>query len=300
MSKLYILTGPDKAQSFDLRGDTIYIGRSPHNNIQMKDRAVSRRHLKLSSRRNRYFIKDLKSENGTFVSGREISSGVEFEIKEGIPVVIGMSVICLGEKCLEYVVPFLDSIELSKEIRENSGVFLQHKTMTTEKIMELVYKVSDLPTQNLNVNEILEKILDYIFDFLRKIDRGVIILIDPQTGDFTKVTSRLREPGDDATAVYSRDVVERVIQEGKGVMVSDVHAEDEEDLADTLKLSKIESVMCVPLISGSQITGVIYVDSVKEPYGFRREDLSLFTDLGRRAALAIDNALLYGDLEKSA
>ncbi len=37
---------------------------------------------------------------------------------------------------------------------------------------------------------------------------------------------------------------------------------------DTLKVLKILSVMCVPLIYRSQILGAIYVDSLERPYAF--------------------------------
>jgi len=47
------------------------------------------------------------------------------------------------------------------------------------------------------------------------------------------------------------------------------------------------------LISRSQIRGVIYVDSVSKPHGFRNDDLSLLTALSSSAAIAIENALLY-------
>ena len=55
---------------------------------------------------------------------------------------------------------------------------------------------------------------------------------------------------------------------------------------------KIGSVMCVPLMSKSQLWGVIYVDSVYNAYGFREEDLDLLTALGSPIALAIENAFL--------
>ena len=298
MPKLHILTGPDKAQAFDLKDEPLFIGRSPHNDIQMSDIAVSRRHLKIFRKRNKYFIKDLDSENGTFVSGREIPTGTDYEIKEGVPIVIGMSLLCIGEGCLEYVMPFLNTIDLSKDIREDSGIFMQHRSMTTEKIMELIYKVTELLALKLDVDQTLEKVLNYIFDFLGNIDRASIILIDPQTGMLQKVASRLREPSENSTIAHNREIVDRVIRNGKSVMVSDANAQVDQDLVGTLKLAKIESVMCVPMISHSKIRGVIYVDSMKEPYRFRKEDLSLFTDLGKRTAFAIDNALLYADFEE--
>jgi hypothetical protein len=295
MTRLYILAGPDKDESFELKNDFNYIGRSLHNDIRMRDIAVSRRHAKISRRVNSFFIKDLGSENGTFVTGDRISPGVEVEIREGVPVVIGMSVICLGSKCLELVSPFLESIGLSNEIREDSGVFKQHKTMAMQKIVELVYKVSYRLTEEVHVNVMLGNVLDCIFDFLVKIDRGFIILIDSKTGEFSNVISRFREPSEDLPTVFNREVVNSVIREGKGVMFPDPDVEDTEDIEGTLNLSEIRSVMCVPIVNGSQITGAIYVDSIKETFGFRREDLTLFTDLGRRTGLGIDTAMLYAD-----
>ena len=89
MAKLYIMNGPNKGQFFELKDDAIYIGRSPDNDIQMNDLTDSRKHLKILTKANKYFIEDLKSKNGTFVNGKQIDSGKEFEVKEGVPIAIG-------------------------------------------------------------------------------------------------------------------------------------------------------------------------------------------------------------------
>jgi pSer/pThr/pTyr-binding forkhead associated (FHA) protein len=39
---------------------------------------------------------DLKSRSGTFYNGTYLSSGVERELEEGVPIAIGMSVISIG------------------------------------------------------------------------------------------------------------------------------------------------------------------------------------------------------------
>jgi len=120
MTKLYVLDGPDKGLSIDLEGDTIHVGRSPDNQIQLKDTYISRRHLAILRREDKYFIKDLESKNGTFLDGEPTSPGAESELREGVPIVIGMSVICMGKGCLEEVKAFLDSIDASKFSREPS------------------------------------------------------------------------------------------------------------------------------------------------------------------------------------
>ena len=125
MTKLYVLDGPDKGRSFDLEGDTIHIGRSTGNHIRLKDTYISRRHLKILRKGEGYLIKDLESKNGTFVDGVPISPGIEFELKEGVPIMIGISVICLGKRCLEEVKAFLDSMDVSKRISETDTAILE-------------------------------------------------------------------------------------------------------------------------------------------------------------------------------
>ncbi|MFH1124155.1 MAG: FHA domain-containing protein [Pseudomonadota bacterium] len=297
MTKMYILNGPEMGQVFELRDGPSYVGRSQDNDIQILDKTVSRRHLKLSRKGDRYFITDLGSQNGTFVNGLYITSGIEMEVRQGHPIALGMTVICLGEGCMDQVMPFLDSIELTKETGNQSGIFVQHGERTNQRKLELLYKVSYLLSEKASLSVTLEKILDHIFDLLRRIDRGAFILIDPETKDVTEIVSKSTKPGDETIPGYCRDVVDRVIRDKQAVVVSDAHADSTDEIADTLRLLKIESVLCVPLVWSSLIMGVIYVDSMERPYGFQKEDLALFNDLGQRIALAMVNASLESDFD---
>ncbi len=293
MIKLYTMDGSDEGQSFDISADTIYVGRSAANHVQIKDKFVSRKHLRIVKKENGYFIKDLRSKNGTFVNGEPVRPGVEIQVGEGVPIVLGMSVLCLGKACLESVIPFLDSIDLSREITESETVIVQDRPMTSQKNMELIHKVSDVLMKSTDINEILEKILDYILDLLKRVDRGVIILIHPETRKVSEVIPKGRKPGDKAHKSYSRTIVERVVKESRPIMMLDTLSEDELDRSESMEMMRVRSVMCVPLISRSKIRGVIYVDSVNRPHGFRNDDLSLLTALSSSAAIAIENALLY-------
>jgi hypothetical protein len=50
--------------------------------------------------------------------------------------------------------------------------------------------------------------------------------------------------------------------------------------------------MCVPIKSLYSLKGVIYVDSLSRPKGFRKNDLALLQDISGRASLAMDNISL--------
>ncbi|MGD2126774.1 MAG: FHA domain-containing protein [Desulfobacteraceae bacterium] len=292
MTRLYILSGPNVGQSFEIEGDAFYIGRSPYNDVQIEDKFVSRKHIKILRKGNKYLVEDLQSKNGTYLNGEQISPGILTELQEGLPVSIGMSVICLGEGCTEELSALLDALNLSEFAILDSEERSADRPMTAKKNMELIYEVSDTLSQALDVDEILERILHRIFDLLKRIDRGIIFLTDSETGELKKVVSRSKDDVDDSTRPYSQEVVDRVVQHKRAIMVSDSDAEVEDDLPETLKLLKIKSVMCVPMISRSKVRGVIYVDSVTKPYGFREEDLRLLNALSSPVAMAIENAEL--------
>ncbi|MFC1823062.1 ATP-binding protein [Thermodesulfobacteriota bacterium] len=298
MSKLFIVNPPDGSRSYEFKGDTIQLGRAPHNDIQINDKSVSRNHLKVIKKKKKFFIVDLESTNGTFVRNEQIAAGREFEVNEGEPVAIGNIFLSIGKEWSGNVVGIQESIELAVGETGSAHMIEKDRPVTPPKDLDLIYKVSNVLMQSLDINKILEQILEYIFDFLQRIDRGVIILIDNKTGKIIEVISRFKESSDDTIMMYSRSVVDKVMKEGKAVIMSDTLGEREAELSDSMELMKIKSVMCVPLISRSQTRGVIYVDSVNKPFGFRKEDLSLLTALSSPAAIAIENALLYADLEK--
>lgn len=300
MIKLYMMNGTEEGQSFDLKGDIIFVGRSLENDVRMNDKFISRRHLKILKKDKEYFIEDLNSRNGTFVNGDQITPGVKVHVEQGVPIVLGMSIICLGKACLEDVMPFLDSIDLSKELARGEDVTVKDRPMTSQKNMELIQKVSNVLMQSADIHEILEKILDFVLELLKRVDRGVVIIIDQNTRKTSEVIFKSKKREERSMQMYSRTIVERVMRERKPVIMSDTFSEDEADRSASMELMRVRSVMCVPLISRAQMRGVIYVDSVNKPHGFRNEDLSLLTALSSSAAIAIENALLYAKQRRRA
>ena len=293
MPKVYFMNGPEKGRKCEIDKTTIHIGRAPENDVQIKDKSVSRVHLKVVQRGNKYFITDLKSRNGTFIDGVRIGPGIEYEVREGMPVAVGKTFFSLGKPYPDDVLTVLDSIDLFKELDEDDGSGPPDRPSTAKKNMELIYKVSTVLMQSINTKEILEKILHHIMELLRRIDRGVIILLNLETGEIGEVISIIKTSDEDCMAAYSRTIVNRVVKEAKPVTMLDTLTEAEINLSESIRLNKIRSVMCVPLISRARVMGVIYVDSVQKPHGFRKEDLDLLTALSSPAAVAIENSLLY-------
>jgi len=293
MPKIYIMSGSDKGRSFEVDQEAIFIGRAPDNEIHIKDKSVSRKHLKIVKRGEKHYVTDLGSKNGTFIEGMRIAGGKEYEVREGMPIAVGKTFLSIGKAYPDDVLAVLDSIDLFRELDEEGKGEVKDRPMTAKKNMDLIYKVSNVLMQSLNMKEVMERILHYILELLKRIDRGVIILIDQESGQPSDVISIIKAPKDDCKAAYSRTIVERVIKEREPVSMLDTLEEKPINLSESIRVSGIRSIMCVPLISRSKVMGVIYVDSVNKPHGFRKEDLDLLTALSSPAAVAIENSLLY-------
>jgi len=301
MSKLFIMNGPYKGKSFDINDNAVSIGRLPDNDIQIQDKTVSRRHLIVRREGDKFIIRDLNSKNGTYVKGKILSPGIDIEVEEGVPIAAGKVFVSLSLKNSEEL-PVRERDELLEDF-SSTAIYTVYKDspMPRLKNMDLFYKISNVLNQSLNINEILEKMLGYIFDLLTRIDRGVILLTDSETGEVSSIITRAGKTVKDkdmAHPPYSRSVVNAVIRDRRPVTILDAMGQDKSEVSKSIVRMNIKSVMCVPLISKSKIMGVIYVDSGRIPYGFSEEDIALITSLSSPAAIAIENAMLHSNMEK--
>ena len=301
MLKLFFLNSPRKGKSIEFDGNVAYVGRLADNDIQIKDKTVSRRHLRISRDGNKFIIKDLRSKNGTFLKGKLLMPDLDYEIDPGVPFAIGKIVMSLGNRYADDIFTREEMLDLTDGF-SSTAMFtaLKDRPLTQPKNMDFFYKVSNVLNESLNINELMQKVLDYIFELFKRIDRGFIILIDSKTKEIKNVISRYSKDNnvDSIPREYSKMIVNGVITSGKTITILDTFGQDDANLSDSMEIMRVKSVMCVPLISRSKIRGVIYVDSVKIPYGFREEDLALILALSNPAAIAIENALLYQNLEK--
>jgi transcriptional regulator with PAS, ATPase and Fis domain len=69
--RLTVVTGPEAGKAIDLHGSLV-IGTHPDTGLQLTDPAVSRYHVELRVESDGVLVVDLKSSNGTFVSGNRI------------------------------------------------------------------------------------------------------------------------------------------------------------------------------------------------------------------------------------
>jgi pSer/pThr/pTyr-binding forkhead associated (FHA) protein len=67
-----LMEGTEEKRRFDIVESPVFIGRDRGMDIQIEDSSVSREHAVLFFYDNRFYVRDLKSTNGTLVNGKRI------------------------------------------------------------------------------------------------------------------------------------------------------------------------------------------------------------------------------------
>jgi PAS domain S-box-containing protein len=291
MSKIHVMSGPLEGHSFEMEKETVSIGRTAENDIHIQHISISRRHARITRQGERFFIEDLKSQNGTRVNGQPVPPGEKVEIKEGNFLSVADVLLCLGEPQADDGMVTRYSISLSDPGRDTASLY-KDRRITNRKNLETIHEVSTTLMRSLDVHEICQRILEALFQNLPRIDSGAVLLTyGDEAEGFREIIGRSRDPRKVHEARYSRTIVNRVIREGKAVVMSDTSLEAECDLSESIKIMQTKSIMCVPLMAQDRVQGALYVHSTGVANAFRKDDLFLFTALSGPAALAIENAM---------
>ncbi|MCC6928177.1 MAG: FHA domain-containing protein [Gemmatimonadaceae bacterium] len=88
LASLEILNeGPVKGTSFDISTPLAHVGRGEHNDVSIHDESVSESHAKIQRREDAWYIVDMDSTNGTYVSGNRVFG--EARVTSGADIRVG-------------------------------------------------------------------------------------------------------------------------------------------------------------------------------------------------------------------
>jgi pSer/pThr/pTyr-binding forkhead associated (FHA) protein len=292
MPKIILTDGTMKGRSFDFDDNNVFIGRSSKNDVQIKDNAISRKHLKLFKIGKRFFIEDLKSTNGTLINGEPIASGESYEVNTDDSIQIGGTVIRLDD------LPLIKMLE-KKSVKPESSKYAgdekdevqKNRRTHAPKDLNLVFNISELIKETCDVNEFFERALGHLLDFFHRIDRAAIFLFDasqPGKKGIKNILYLCREENGKRKFSFSQKLIDQIILTGKAVRMSDTNFEKQVDFAESTIILQIKSVVCVPIISAGETLGAIYMDSLQSAYGFRKDDMILLNSVSGYMAAVVE------------
>ncbi|NTU55702.1 MAG: GAF domain-containing protein [Anaerolineales bacterium] len=150
---------------------------------------------------------------------------------------------------------------------------------------------------SLGKKRVLEEVMDTLIALMRA-ERGFLMLRRPN-GELEFETARGIDHVnlDDEMFKVSRTIVERVAATGETILTTNAQEDPRFENQMSVASYRLRSILCVPLKIKDKLIGVIYVDNRARVGIFQTQDQALITAFADQAAVAIDNAQLFDDLQ---
>ncbi|MEY4945877.1 MAG: hypothetical protein RIR22_578 [Planctomycetota bacterium] len=341
MPSIIILKGLDEGRRFELLTPLSAIGRDQACFIRLQDTEISRRHAEVYKSADGFRFRDLGSANGCFVNCKSVRDVL---LKPGDQIQVGQTVLLFaplaGEIGAEVADPFLESLKIKppKEpenfersfallgtVPESEGSALLSRPEVAQgdwlrsalARLGVIYETINATSQILDIQLLLDRILGLVLKTLSA-DHGSVLLAtsfaqsaalnslgESETyGDFKVVARASAVPGK-GDILVSRTVLDHVMREKIGVLVSDALNDSRFNAVQSIVRSGVREIICVPMRGRHATVGVIYLDkhpkeaemdihgTPKKGSAFEKEHLTLAIAVAHQAALAVEDTLYY-------
>jgi signal transduction histidine kinase len=166
-----------------------------------------------------------------------------------------------------------------------------------EELLSL-YEVVQETVSLLSLDHLLESILDRAL-VLVGAERGFLVLGEPDLDSFTVPVARQFDHGevDSAQIEISHALVRRVLASRQPVVTTNAQEDPRFQASHSIATYQIRSVLAAPMIAKEECIGAISVDTRISSQLFSEGDLALLVAMANQAAVAIQLARLYEDLQ---
>ncbi len=312
---LSVIQGPDKGRRFELPDhEPQLIGRSSEA-LPITDNAVSRRHAELTPDDGAWYLRDLQSQNGTWVNGNRIDQRTR--LRPGDQIRVGQTLFVFGQTesrdpdIVRVVGPRHVESSVERTLPSGGGVGRNDDSIILAEPepqaaavdhLRVIYRLTTmLSTQVLDRQQLLSKVLDLTFAEFKP-ERGCIMLTTTGDDSLEPAVVKYREPPrdqDEARIHVSRTILQHVIKKNEGVLSSNAMTDPRFASGDSVQRFFIRSAVCSPIRFRERTFGAIYIDSSIANYTFTPEQLALLNAIGQHTGLALYSAELNQQMLQS-
>jgi putative nucleotidyltransferase with HDIG domain len=147
------------------------------------------------------------------------------------------------------------------------------------------------------LNRVLEEVMDTLIALMRA-ERGFLMLREPGGRLRERIARGIDQINLEAeTFKVSRTIVDRVAATGETILTT--NAQEDPRFLNQMSVAayQLRSILCAPLKIKDELIGVIYVDNRARAGIFQTQDQNVISAFADAAAVAIDNARLFDDLQ---
>ncbi len=305
MLKFRVSTKGGRSFSHEVDLLSVTIGRSSNADVSVPDRSLSREHARMECVDGIWRVVDLGSRNGTLLNG---------ELIVDAPEVVSGDVLELGATTLEVLDPGKEAFSGgTAEYDAGGSIFVpaadllgdsidstakSHEARDLPKYVERLHILNEVHNAlagSMALDELLELILDRVFDHLRP-EEGAVFL--RQGREYICASHRSKATAVTGVApLYSRHLIDQVAEKGMAALVLDAEIDERFNAAASLIDAGIRSLVAAPLLGGEdgRTLGFIVLGSMLHSRQFTEEDMQLLTSLASVAAMRIRNVRLVAE-----
>jgi len=198
----------------------------------------------------------------------------------------------LSENCEETQATIArDALKELAQVEGNQGAGEQAR-------LAALFKVCRALGSSLELSEVLSETMDSVIQ-LTGAERGFLVLVNKETNElaFRAARNFQQENLNKDEMEVSRSIIQDVIHSGEGVLTTNAQVDDRFSTQDSITRFSLRSVLCLPLRTRGEVVGVIYIDNKIKSGAFNKDDQKLLEVFAVQAAIAIENARLYTQVD---
>jgi len=184
-----------------------------------------------------------------------------------------------------------DALNILKQVEGHQGAGEQAR-------LAALFKVCRALGSSLELSEVLHETMDSVIQ-LTGAERGFLVLVNQETGElaFRAARNFQQENLNKNEMEVSRSIIKDVIHSGEGFLTTNAQVDDRFSTQDSITLFSLRSILCLPMRTRGEVIGVIYIDNKIKSGAFNRDDQELLEVFAVQAAVAIENARLYTQVD---
>ena len=163
--------------------------------------------------------------------------------------------------------------------------------------LEALVGVGNVINSSLGPQRVLEEVMDTLIALMRA-ERGFLMLRQPDGELSVQVARGIDHINlDEEGFAFSKTIVQKVAGTGEAVLTTNAQNDPRFEAQFSVAAYQLRSILCAPLKIKDNLIGVIYVDNKAHTGIFQQDDLGLISSFANQAAVAIDNARLFKNLQ---
>jgi putative nucleotidyltransferase with HDIG domain len=165
--------------------------------------------------------------------------------------------------------------------------------------LRALMSVGQAINSSMGLTRVLEEVMDSLISLMRA-ERGFLMLREPSGELLVRIARGIAHVNLDEEAFkFSRSVIRKVVETNIPVLTTNAQVDPRFDAQMSIAAYQLRSILCVPLQLKHELIGVLYVDNRAHAGIFKENDLDLISAFADQAAVAIDSARLFEELQDS-